>query len=502
MNQEQDFEQLAIPGLEDPIEGLEAKRRRMGCLPRSALVGTAIVSLLCAVGSYLQVDDSTAMIDEVVSMFDDCPGEIEPDLPNYQEMPNSEINEIVRGLNFEPLPDGMIEEINSADTTAEVEIAVNRYFERFDFGVIYDRLDTPGLSDGLQDVLATPEPVNLGDAKRSAIILAQEFSFMPRNLVLAANIGSIRMVSALIQRDSPEDSLAGEVIQEFGGRGHLVLDAGILERRVVHHEFWHQLDFQMCGKFLDDDSAFSEANPVGFQYPGQRDDTGNYSQTIGPYLPSVREDKAETYASLWYWGDVRPFSPLHNTPFNHKQQILQQRLERIVPGIGALFELEGRLDEERSLFLVDDGDYSSAALGHDPRDGFDDACMAYSEDIWHGDLDYDARVINGDGGLFTLGMSPTNPVAYVGINRQYVESYTDKRGDLVRLGGDDPRYVWSYNTMRDMAAEFLLMHLNGYDSIRDVPPSAVDEVIDTYQISDVAQTRNSTCFRVSFGPER
>jgi len=161
-------------------------------------------------------------------------------------------------------------------------------------------------------------PIDGRDAPPEALaaylpLLASEFNLYPASFVRRSGVKRIVLCTELKfsgQRwnavpDYDHDTLYLEVV-----RGN---HDPIYQRRVIHHDFFHFVDWQDDGE-VDRDPAWSALNPQGFRYglggaAAQNDPRG---QLLDPTLvgfvdryaqSAVEEDKAELFAALVVCGE-------------------------------------------------------------------------------------------------------------------------------------------------------------------------------------------------------
>jgi len=150
--------------------------------------------------------------------------------------------------------------------------------------------------------------VDLKNVERYAPLFVREFSLLPRSLIEKAKLRRIVFCKDLAftgQRRNavPAFELEALYLEVSRGSNHPRYMAA-----VIHHEFFHMVDYRDDGQLYRDD-AWSALNPPGFKYGNggknwQGDGkttlfTDKYPGFLTHYMTTgVEEDKAELFAQL------------------------------------------------------------------------------------------------------------------------------------------------------------------------------------------------------------
>jgi hypothetical protein len=153
----------------------------------------------------------------------------------------------------------------------------------------------------------TADPADKKDVRTYAPILVEEFCIYPAGFVRRTKLRQIVLVRNLRlgkqQRTSVPD-FARNILYIDASRGrkteHYV-------RRVIHHEYFHVVDYLDDGK-LYDDPGWSALNPADFRYgnggqymrdPNASVPSENHPGFLNRYSTSgIEEDKAEVYSYM------------------------------------------------------------------------------------------------------------------------------------------------------------------------------------------------------------
>lgn len=178
-------------------------------------------------------------------------------------------------------------------------------------------------------------------------LFAPEFSLYPRSLVKRSRLKRVVLCTGLYfagQRrnaipDFEHDTLYLDVSRGFYNRAYL--------RKVVHHEFFHIIDYRDDGDLYRDD-IWASLNPRGFRYGGggrsvqDLQDTSVLTDRFPGFLnhystTGVEEDKAEVFANLivdhaYVGGRVGKDAVLRE-----KVKLLQRLLLRFCPDMNGEF---------------------------------------------------------------------------------------------------------------------------------------------------------------------
>ena len=130
----------------------------------------------------------------------------------------------------------------------------------------------------------------------AATVFLPEFGLYPTALVKRSKLRRIVMCEELLFAGVRE---AGKADYEHGAL-YLEVSRGdyseVYQRKLIHHEFFHMLDFQAHGGMYVDDERWSRLNPPNFRYGmGGRSNPGFLSQYS---TTAVAEDKAEVFANM------------------------------------------------------------------------------------------------------------------------------------------------------------------------------------------------------------
>jgi hypothetical protein len=153
----------------------------------------------------------------------------------------------------------------------------------------------------------TADPADSGDVRTYAPILVEEFCIYPADFVRRTKLRQIVLVKNLRlgkrSRTSVPD-FARNILYIDASRGRKV---ELYMRRVIHHEYFHIVDYLDDGKMFED-AGWSALNPKGFRYGNG----GQYMRDPDAAVPSedhpgflnrystsgIEEDKAEVYSFM------------------------------------------------------------------------------------------------------------------------------------------------------------------------------------------------------------
>lgn len=155
----------------------------------------------------------------------------------------------------------------------------------------------------IEGTAATPRAVS-----RYAPLLAREWALYPRSLVERAKVRRIVLCADLAfagQRRSAVPDFEHDTLYLDAARG---MHDGAYARKVIHHEFFHMIDWQDDFR-LYEDRDWAKLNPEGFRYGAggvhaQDDASMSLASTATPGFVNryattgVEEDKAEVFAHM------------------------------------------------------------------------------------------------------------------------------------------------------------------------------------------------------------
>jgi hypothetical protein len=130
----------------------------------------------------------------------------------------------------------------------------------------------------------------------AATVFLPEFTLYPKVLVKRSKLRRIVMCEELLfagvreagKADYEQNALYLEVTRGNYSEGY--------QRKLIHHEFFHMIDFQDHGGMYLDDERWSRLNPPNFKYGmGGRSNPGFLSQYS---TTAMAEDKAEIFANM------------------------------------------------------------------------------------------------------------------------------------------------------------------------------------------------------------
>ena len=138
-------------------------------------------------------------------------------------------------------------------------------------------------------------------------LLAEEFFLYPRELVRRAKLQRVVLCSDLSFAGQPRSAIPGYEDNTL----YLDISSGSnsrpYQRKVIHHEFFHIIDYHDDGNVYQDE-RWASLNPATFKYGGggkaERSPTGSiltskYPGFLNTYsMSAVEEDKAEVFANL------------------------------------------------------------------------------------------------------------------------------------------------------------------------------------------------------------
>jgi hypothetical protein len=129
----------------------------------------------------------------------------------------------------------------------------------------------------------------------AATLFLPEFTLYPTALVKRSKLRRIVMCEELLfagERAAGRPDYEHDVLYLEVSRGNNYSE--VYQRKLVHHEFFHMIDFQAHGGMYVDDERWSRLNPPNFKYGlGGRSTPGFLSQYS---TTAVAEDKAEVFA--------------------------------------------------------------------------------------------------------------------------------------------------------------------------------------------------------------
>ena len=162
------------------------------------------------------------------------------------------------------------------------------------------------------------DSADLDDTKTFGSWLIDEWSKYPKAWVKVSNIQTVALVKNLASNgnsDWGEASPIGVVFYQVTPLNSLGPAGEDYMRRIIHHEFDHEVELQVRGGMQVPDSAWSAFNPAGFAYGKIVPNTEHpYSGFVTGYSESaIGEDKAELYSFLMVDADSKKLSDWDKT---------------------------------------------------------------------------------------------------------------------------------------------------------------------------------------------
>lgn len=190
-------------------------------------------------------------------------------------------------------------------------------------------------------------PPDADKAASYAAILGKEFAVYPVDFVKRSKLKSIRLCTGLRfgrqRRTALHDHRTGTLYLDVERGRH---DDDYV-RRVIHHEYFHMVDYADDGEVYRDDD-WAALNPEGFRYgasgaSAQRDPTASLATDDLPGFlnrystTGVEEDKAEFFAHLIHDHD-RVAARARKDPIVRRKMLrMKELLERFCPEIDERF---------------------------------------------------------------------------------------------------------------------------------------------------------------------
>ena len=141
--------------------------------------------------------------------------------------------------------------------------------------------------------------------------LIQEFGKYPTDFVKNSNLKTIGLVKNLrVATIVPAAAPVPTINNMLYDIPSMVQSGESYSREVIHHEYWHYIDYKISGSFYSADPSWSACNPAGFQYGngGQSAYLGGYTAQFHPRAGiitqystyGIEEDRAEMFGWLMY----------------------------------------------------------------------------------------------------------------------------------------------------------------------------------------------------------
>lgn len=141
--------------------------------------------------------------------------------------------------------------------------------------------------------------------------LIQEFGKYPTDFVKNSNLKTIGLVRNLrVATIVPAAAPVPTINNMLYDIPSMVQSGESYSREVIHHEYWHYIDYKISGSFYSADPSWSACNPAGFQYGngGQSAYLGGYTAQFHPRAGiitqystyGIEEDRAEMFGWLMY----------------------------------------------------------------------------------------------------------------------------------------------------------------------------------------------------------
>jgi hypothetical protein len=199
-------------------------------------------------------------------------------------------------------------------------------------------------------------------------LLSSEWSVYPSELMEKTQFKHIILCEGLAYEASPFGKQPRAALPDLGYTSehhHLYLDVAsgrhndLYVRAVIHHEFFHIIDF--CdGNRLDRDEAWTALNPPGFTYgtggEGEQDNpftsvlTEDKPGFLNHYSTSaLREDKAEIFAYMVVARQYMEERAMRDAVVKKKMQKLQARLQAFCPELDDQFWDQARAVERPTV---------------------------------------------------------------------------------------------------------------------------------------------------------
>jgi hypothetical protein len=190
------------------------------------------------------------------------------------------------------------------------------------------------------------------DLERYAAIFASEFGRYPAELMRKTNLKRVVLCSELkfaAHRRTAIPDFEHDTLYYDVGRGSY--DETYV-RKVIHHEFYHLIDFLDDGK-LYEDAAWAALNPAGFEYgSGGRNAQGmgstslltdKFSGFLNHYSTTgVEEDKAEIFANLIIAPEYVATRIRADRTVESKSKRMKELMAKFCPSIDAGFWPESK----------------------------------------------------------------------------------------------------------------------------------------------------------------
>lgn len=232
----------------------------------------------------------------------------------------------------------------SASMAADLTPELREIERKYDFEIATSNLGFPvetqhGLIDG--------DDADPGFVMEYARIFAREFALYPPELVQRTRLKRVVMCTELTfagQRrnaipDFEHGTLYLDVARGTHNRSYL--------RKVIHHEFFHIIDFLDDGSVYRDD-GWSALNPPGFRYGDGGRNAQNKSETslltqkfpgfLNHYSTTgVEEDKAEIFANLIVDFEHVEARAQSDMVLNAKCEALKESLSKFSPEMNETF---------------------------------------------------------------------------------------------------------------------------------------------------------------------
>ena len=208
------------------------------------------------------------------------------------------------------------------------------------------------------------EPFSSGELRRYGRCFENEFNLYPTEL-----IGRVGLKKIVFCKKLSLESERRAAIPDFSA-GALYLDINpdpyypIYLKEVLHHEFYHMVDFRQCGLV---DELWAALNPADFKYGGGGKSaqgiattsllTGKYPGFLNHYsTTAVEEDKAEIFARLIVVQNYVRSRAATDEVLAIKIDSLKRSLERFCPGVAGRFWEQARTAHKPTSMMFADLD--------------------------------------------------------------------------------------------------------------------------------------------------
>jgi len=165
-------------------------------------------------------------------------------------------------------------------------------------------------SERVQAGCARCELAGDGDPFDSAMLdaLVVAFDRYPASVLEGAYVQRVALCKTLVDEENPTKRSIGTVdlrsrrlfvsIAPFLNRSYDE-EGGITTEDIVHHELFHQLEYERLREIFDDDPEWRLLNPLGFEYRAGAEEDARIGGFINEYAASAEtEDRASMFQYL------------------------------------------------------------------------------------------------------------------------------------------------------------------------------------------------------------